>query len=119
MQILAHMILFDTRTGNILPALHAFTGYNTTSTFVREGETIRLLISLVSLMFISLGRSSDMPHHTRSISCACYTIGIQPLRYKRFASCKVCKKIHLKTRKGTFNYNGVGIAAFYHHAEMH
>ena len=45
----------------------------------------------------------DMSHHTWSISCACYTIGIQPLRYKRFVSCKVCRKFHPKTRKCTFN----------------
>ena len=88
---------------NILSALHAFTGCGTISTFVRKGETTNLLISLVSLMFISLGRSSDMPHHTWNISCACYTISIQPLWYKRFASCKVCRKIHSKTKKGTFN----------------
>ena len=36
---------------NILPALHAFTGCDTTSAFVRKGESTHLLISLVSLMF--------------------------------------------------------------------
>ena len=41
--------------------------------------------------FLSFVRSFDMPHHTWSISCACYTI--QPLRYERFASCKACGKI--------------------------
>ena len=91
-------------TCNILPALHAFTGYNKTSAFLRKGKTILIyLYHWYPWCFLSLRRSSDMPHHTWSISCACYIIGIQPLRYKRFASCRVCRKIHPKTRKGTFN----------------
>ena len=105
---------------NVLPELHAFTGCDTTSAFDRKGKTTHLLIglSLISLIFLSLGRSSDMPHHTWSISCVCFTIGIQPLRqwsHERFASSKVCRQIHPKTRKGTLNFNnGVGISAFYH-----
>ena len=46
-------------------------------------------------------RSSDKLHNTCSTLCACYTKGIQPLRYERFASGKVCK-IHPKLQRSWY-----------------
>ena len=47
-----------------------------TRAFDRKGENNSSShITGIPWCFLYLGRSFDMPHHTWSISCACYTIG--------------------------------------------
>ena len=137
-QSLGHVILFDTGTGNkrrlinvkkvaeaegndvcnILPALHAFTGCDTTSAFVRKGKTapLKLLKSQPDFLdaFLSLGRSSDVPHHIyeklEHFVCLLYnrrstTKDVNVLRHAKFS-----ERFSPRPGKVLSSYDGVDIS---------
>ena len=108
---------------NVLPALHTFTGCDTISAFVRKGKTTHLLISLVALIFsVSWKIFWHATSHVEHFVCMLYdrysTTTI--INLWTFASSKVCRQIHPKTRKGTLNLQWSWFqpsTTTYHHAE--